>query len=169
MATQSISRASALDTGRFAFMNACKLDGTCRPIRNRAAFGLAALTCAFACACGGNGASVRGTVSFKDQPVNGGRIFFLPDGDPAGRPTVHGVIEQGRYDVPAAKGLKAGRHRVEIVWHQTPPGKQPPAEPGLVTDDMVQIIPAAYNSQTTLFVDVQRGANNFDFALKERP
>jgi hypothetical protein len=103
-------------------------------------------------------------------PVHGGRIFFLPKGDPAGRPAVHASITNGDYVLPASQGPELGRHRVEIVWHQKPgkPG-QAPAEPGLVTDDMVQILPAVYNSKTKLFVDVESGTNTFNFALKKRP
>jgi hypothetical protein len=144
-------------------------DRTCSRTRYGAALGLALLTCSLVSGCGGNRAGVEGTVTFKEQPINGGRIFFLPQGEPVGRPTVHATIEEGHYSLPASQGPELGRHRVEIVWHKTPPGKQAPADPGLVTDDMKQIIPAAYNSRTTLFVDVQRGTNTFDFALKERP
>jgi hypothetical protein len=143
-------------------------DGTFRLTRHLPALGTALLTCGLVAGCG-NRASVHGTVTLDEQPVNGGRIFFLPEGDPAGRPAVQATIEQGKYALPASKGPELGRHRVEIVWHKTPPGKEPPADPGLVTDDMKQVIPAVYNSKTTLFADVQRGNNNFDFALKERP
>jgi len=184
MARSSISRESASNTGRrlrrpgrpsgratgrCPSREGRTSDGTSRPTRSRAALGLALLACGLVAGCGGNRASVRGTVTFGEQPVNGGRIFFLPEGDPAGRPAVHATIEQGQYRLPAAQGPALGRHRVEIVWHKTPPGKRAPADPGLVTDDMQQVIPDAYNSKTTLFVDVQRGSNTFDFALKERP
>jgi hypothetical protein len=144
-------------------------DGIFRLTGYRAALGLALLSFGLVAGCGGNRASVRGTVTFGGQPVNGGRIFFLPEGAPVGRPAVHATIEQGKYHLPAARGPELGRHRVEIVWHKTPPGKRPPADPGLVTDDMQQIIPDVYNSKTTLVVDVQRGTNTFDFALKQRP
>jgi hypothetical protein len=140
---------------------------TSRPTRLVPVLGLALLLCGLACGCGRR-AAVRGSVTFGGRPVDGGRIFFLPEGEPAGRPAVHAPIRQGDYSLPAAGGPELGRHRVEIVWHKKP-GAQAPAEPGLVTDDMKQIIPAAYNSKTTLFVDVQRGTNTFDFALKERP
>jgi hypothetical protein len=116
----------------------------------------------------GKRAAVEGTVTFAGRPVDGGRIFFLPEGEPVSRPAVHAPLEQGKYSLPAARGPELGRHRVEIVWHKKP-GNQAPAQPGLVTDDMRQVIPAAYNSRTTLFVDMHRGTNTFDFDLKERP
>jgi hypothetical protein len=144
------------------------LDATFRPIRCFFALGLALLIGGLVPGCGGRRASVQGSVKFEDRPVDGGRIFFLPEGDPAGRPTVQTIIKKGRYVLSAAEGPELGRHRVEIVWHRSP-SKAAPANPGLVTDDMKQIIPAVYNAQTTLFVDVQRGANTFDFALKSQP
>jgi hypothetical protein len=145
-------------------------DRTFRPTRYLPGFGLALLTCGLVSGCGGNRASVQGTVTFKDRPLDGGRIFFLPQGEPAGRPTVHATIAQGKYHLPAAEGPALGPHRVEIVWHQKPgkPG-QASAEPGLITDDMKQVLPAAYNTKSTLSADVQGGTNTFDFALKERP
>jgi hypothetical protein len=142
-------------------------DWTCRPTRSLAVLGLAVVICGVVSGCGNRGA-VQGTVTLDGQPVDGGRIFFVPDGDPAGRPQVYAAIAQGKYSLPASKGPEIGHYRVEIVWHKKPGKQEPPADPGLVTDDMKQIIPAAYNSKTTLFVDVGRGTNTFDFALKER-
>jgi hypothetical protein len=120
--------------------------------------------------CAGKRAGVQGTVTLDGRLIDGGRIFFLPEGDPVGRPAVHTVIRNGKYSLAASQGPELGRHRVEIVWHRKP-GKpaQPPAEPGLITDDMQQVIPAVYNSKSTLFVEVEGGTNSFDFALKERP
>jgi hypothetical protein len=119
------------------------------------------------CGCAGKRATVAGSVTFKGQSVDGGRIFFLPEGEPAGRPTVEGPIKQGKYSLPAAKGPELGRHRVAIVWHRKPGRHSAPAESGLVTDDMEQVIPAIYNSKTTLSAEIQRGNNRFDFDLKE--
>ena len=128
---------------------------------------LAGVVCGLASGCGNRGA-VQGTVTLDGRPVDGGRIFFVPDGEPAGRPQVNATIAQGKYTLPASKGPQYGHYRVEIVWHKKP-GNQEPPEPGLVTDDMKQIIPAVYNSKSTLFVDVGSGTNTFDFPLKERP
>ena len=144
-------------------------DGMFRPTRHSAALCLALLTCGLVAGCDGKRARVQGTVTFNNQPVDGGRIFFLPDGEPAGRPAVHATLSQGKYSLPATAGPEFGRHRVEIVWHRKP-GKQLPKPdyPGLNTDDMEQVIPAIYNSKTTLSVEVQPGTNTFDFALKQR-
>jgi hypothetical protein len=121
----------------------------------------------------GNRVRVHGTVTLEEQPIDGGRIFFLPEGDPKGRNTVHATIGGGKYSLPVDKGpeLSPGKHRVEIVWHKPPPGKErlKQGDPGFTTDDYVQVLPAAYNSRTTLFVDLQPGDNTHDFALKKHP
>jgi hypothetical protein len=60
---------------------------------------------------------------------------------------------------------------VEIVWHKKPGGKPlgKPGDPGFTTDDLVQTLPAIYNSKSTLSRDVQSGSNTFDFALTKQP
>src|SRR5437588_151090 len=121
--------------------------------------------------CGGGSASVQGSITLDGQPLDGGRVFFLPEGDPKGRPTVEVKIQGGKYCLPAKLGLKPGKHRVEIVWHQPPPGKEhlQPGDPGFTTDNWVQTVPAAYNRDTTLFEDVKAGPNELDFALTKSP
>jgi hypothetical protein len=139
--------------------------------RRICAIGLAISICLAAAGCTGSRASVAGAVTFDEQPVNGGRIFFIPQGEPVGRPTVHATIVQGKYYLPADQGPEFGKHRVEIVWHKKPGGKPPgkPGDPGYSTDDLVQTLPAIYNSKSTLSVDVQPGSNTFDYALKKQP
>ena len=140
---------------------------TCRFIL----IGLALMSFLAAAGCTGKRASVAGAVTYDGQPVDGGRIFFIPQGDPVGRPAVHATIEQGKYYLPAAQGPELGKHRVEIVWHKPPPGKEhlKQGDPGFTTDNYVQVLPAAYNAKTTLFVDLQQGDNMHDFALKKHP
>jgi hypothetical protein len=122
--------------------------------------------------CGGR-VHVHGTVTLDGQPIDGGRIFYLPEGEPKGRNTAHATIESGTYSLPVPKGpeLSPGKHRVEIVWHKPPPGKEhlKQGDPGFTTDNYVQVLPAAYNAKTTLFVDLQQGDNMHDFALKKHP
>jgi hypothetical protein len=117
------------------------------------------------------GASVQGNVTIDGQPMDGGRIFFLPDGEPNGRPTAHGTLAGGKYCISASEGLKPGKHRVEIVWHKPPPGKEhlKPGDPGFTTDNLVQTIPKAYNAETTLFEELKAGANRHNFELKSKP
>jgi hypothetical protein len=143
-----------------------------RPARRILVSGLFLVFSFFVIGCGSR-VRVHGNVTFDGQPIDGGRIVFLPEGDPAGRPTAEATLDQGAYSLPVSKGpnLSTGKHRVEIVWHKPPPGKEKrkPGDPGFTTDDYVQVLPAAYNSKTTLSVDLQAGDNTFDFALKRHP
>jgi hypothetical protein len=138
-----------------------------RPTLHQPVVWLALLSCLVASGCGGKRASVQGTVAYDNQPIDGGRIFFLPDGEPAGRPAVHATIEQGKYHLPAARGPEFGKHRVEVVWHKKPGGKPlgKQGDPGFSNDDLVQTLPPVYNSKSTLSVNVEPGSNTFDYAL----
>jgi hypothetical protein len=142
-----------------------------RPTRLFPVIGLVLLSCLAGGGCTGKRASVDGAVTYDDQPVDGGRIFFIPQGGLVGRPAVHATIELGKYYLPAAQGPELGNHRVEIVWHKKPGGKPlgKPGDPGFTTDDLVQTLPAVYNSKSTLSVDVQPRNNTFDFSLKKQP
>jgi hypothetical protein len=142
-----------------------------RPTRPTFVIWLALVSCLLAAGCGGKRASVQGTVTYDGEPVDGGRIHFIPQGDPPGRPAVHAVIEQGKYHLSASQGPEFGSHRVEIVWHKKPGGKPlgKPGDPGFTTDDLVQTLPAIYNSKSTLSANVQPGSNTFDFALTKPP
>jgi hypothetical protein len=142
-----------------------------RPTRRFHVIGVIFLSCLAAAGCTGKRASVAGAVTYDDHPVDGGRIFFIPQGDPAGRPAVHATIEQGKYHLSAAQGPELGNHRVEIVWHKKPGGKPlgKPGDPGFTTDDLVQTLPAVYNSKSTLSADVQPRSNNFDFTVNKHP
>jgi hypothetical protein len=142
-----------------------------RPTRRLSGFVLILVSCLVAAGCGGKRASVGGTVTYDGQPVDGGRIFFIPQGDPKGRPAVHATIEQGKYYLSASQGPEFGRHRVEIVWHKKPGGKPlgKPGDPGFSTDDLVQTLPAVYNAKSTLAVNVEPGSNTFDYALEKQP
>jgi len=59
--------------------------------------------------CGGQGATVSGTVTYNGQPVARGHVNFIP-ADGKGTP-VGGDIKDGRYEV---RGVTPGKHRVEV-------------------------------------------------------
>jgi hypothetical protein len=131
-----------------------------------ALLGLALLLTAGCGSRGGNRAAVSGAVTFDGQPVDGGAIVFLPQGDgPADRPKSGAGIEAGRYAIPAEKGPAPGKYRVEIRWPR-PTGKQIPSDdPPNLMDETRQVIPDKFNSRSELTCDVQPGKNNFDFPL----
>ena len=123
---------------------------------------LAPLVC-FA-GCGGSAApSLKGRVTLDGAPVTSGSIVFLPE-QSEGRKAA-AAIEDGNYTVPAEEGLLPGKYRVEVSW-QKPTGKKiPSADPGMLTDETKEAIPAKYNSNSTLTAELAPGEASKDFAL----
>jgi hypothetical protein len=117
------------------------------------------------CGCGkpSAGNPVRGTVIFRGQPLDQGTIEFSPaaeQGTMSGGP-----IKDGQYQVSAEHGLQPGPYTVRIFSSEG--GDTPKDEmPGEVTVPPKQRIPAEFNSDTSLKVEVQEsGENRFDFSI----
>ena len=135
---------------------------------------LAGLCLASLAGCGGSSkgperAAISGTVTLDETPIQQGTIIFLPSGAKGG-PTSGGVIENGKYSIPAEKGAVLGEHKIEIR-SMTKTGKQIPVLPPAASatgfvDEMVEAVPAKFNSNTTLTVTVESGFNVVDFDLK---
>ncbi|MFO0928491.1 MAG: hypothetical protein U0736_15950 [Gemmataceae bacterium] len=110
--------------------------------------------------------SVSGTVTLDGKPVDGGVISFVADGT---NKQANADIVGGKYDFGAKPGPTAGKNKVEILWNKKTGRKIPvPGDPGNMTDESVQAIPAQYNSASTLTADVKSGANKLDFTLTSR-
>src|SRR5437588_12138418 len=123
-----------------------------------------AVTLAVLAGCSGGRAGVSGKVTYDGKPVDGGAIVFVPEGDAAGA-KVGGEIVGGEYKLPADRGPKPGKYKVEIVWNQKKPSAKK-ADPDVVSQDQVtQVIPPKYNTQTTLNADVKSGPNELNFTL----
>lgn len=146
----------------------------------RGPFGLLAVILICSLGCGGSGgperANVTGQVTFDGQPVEKGVIAFVPDGSTVG-PTSGAIIENGRYRTQSGGGPVLGSHRVEIVAHR--PGKKievagiggaatGPSASG-ATQETEMYIPAEYNANSMLTVNIKSGTNTHDFALQPKP
>ena len=117
--------------------------------------------------CGSNSAlPLRGMVTLDDQPVAMGNIVFLPLA--SGGPKAAAAIENGSYSIPADQGLKPGKYRVEISWHKPTGRKIPSADPGMTIDETREAIPAKYNSDSTLTVDLDGTDKPHNFALTSK-
>lgn len=116
------------------------------------------LLCIVGCGGGIERHRVSGTVTFDDQPVERGEVSFVPD-DPALAPE-GGVIRDGKYSFEAVAGKKTVRIRGS---RRLPPQPQDDPESGPLYEDF---IPARYNTDSTLKVEVEPGARNvFPFEL----
>jgi hypothetical protein len=125
-----------------------------------------ALVLTSGCGPAGRWLAVGGTVTLDGEPVQDGRIMFLRLDGEGGADRAGGRIEQGKYALPAGRGLAPGKYRVELTWAKKT-GKQVPAphDPPNMMDETQEAIPARYNKNSELTADVQRGHTTFDFNL----
>jgi hypothetical protein len=105
-------------------------------------------------------ASVSGKVTFDGQPVQEGSIVFTPTAGTTG-PMCFVAIANGSYSIAAGdRGPVVGKHKVAIEAYR---------DAGTVDDGGAplkdQIVPAKYNKETTLVVEVTQGSNTHDFDL----
>jgi hypothetical protein len=110
---------------------------------------------------------VSGEVSYQGVPIQDGAIEFIPI-EGTGGPSVGAPIQDGAYDVPAAKGPRAGGTYLVKLRAVRDTGRFPPGPryPKSMTIHE-QIFPPEYNTQSKLQVqmDAKADHNRFDFHL----
>jgi hypothetical protein len=75
------------------------------------------------------------------------------------------MIEAGRFRIPAATGLLPGKYRVSV---SATDGTPTAAEAGGGNGMLKELVPAKYNTQTTLTAEVtDAGPNELSFALEK--
>jgi len=126
---------------------------------------LIALGLAAGCGSGRGTGEVTGTVTVDGQtPPAGSSITFIPtDGQSQ---TAGSLIDNGKY---TARGVPVGSTKVQIRVPRTagkPTGAAagPGAQGGLIEESL----PARYNDNTELTLDVKRGKNEKNWDLKTR-
>jgi hypothetical protein len=129
---------------------------------------IAALAPALAGCGGGDGfprEPVSGKVTLDGSPLETGLITFAPEDlklPPAGT-----VITDGSYSMGRSEGPCTGPNKVTISCRK-PTGKKLKSVdfPGTFVDEMREVIPAQYNVDSRLGVEVKKaGENRFDFEL----
>jgi hypothetical protein len=112
------------------------------------------------CSSGAASSQISGTVTLDGAPLKTGQIRFVPvDGQ---TPTAGAVITDGKYSTKLAPGEKT----VEISSPREAPARPmysdappPPAAAG------GELVPARYNANTELKIEIKGGDNTKDFAL----
>jgi hypothetical protein len=109
---------------------------------------------------------VSGTVFLNGQPLDQGRIYFVPVHK--GSSESGATILNGKYSIPCDLGLVPGIYKVSIFSYDPQGAKvasdEIPGDPGV--KQFKERIPARYNVQTTLTAEVtSEGSNILDFAL----
>jgi hypothetical protein len=120
---------------------------------------------------------IQGAVKVGGQTLTDGAIQFIP-GESTQGPAASAAIKDGAYVVPAAQGPVKGTYQVKIEAGMDPSLASLAEDPVALAAYIKQHgglprtarIPARYNRQTTLVVDVRsdRG-NTFDFDLEPEP
>ncbi|MBN1911970.1 MAG: hypothetical protein JW818_19770 [Pirellulales bacterium] len=107
-------------------------------------------------------------MTMDGQPMPKGSIKFLPEKGTLG-PTAGASIENGRFSIDASKSTFAGKFRVEILANR--PSGRTAVDPmtGEKYPVPEQYVPARYNSQSELTIDIAEGQPNrleFDLVSK---
>lgn len=122
-----------------------------------------ALVCLSMVGCGGDKlATVEGTVTFDGRPLRDATIVFSPRN--GARPSTAKTDENGHYRLlftPKQAGAEVGQHTVSI--------SDIPQDSDTREVRAARVkIPARYNVESTLAVEVQPRANTFDFDLTSK-
>ncbi|MCI0639406.1 MAG: hypothetical protein L0Y70_10045 [Gemmataceae bacterium] len=133
-----------------------------------AGIALTGLAIVLVAGCGGSSTgpggrlAISGTVTYKGSPIQSGSIEFVPH--PGVKTSGGDMITNGRFRIPADKGLEPGVYTVKISALDTPRATDEPG--GLPGKDPVKdTIPAKYNEKSILTKEVKPGETNFEFKL----
>lgn len=120
--------------------------------------------------CGGDSIErtvVQGKVTFDGQPVAKGIILFVPEQGTVGAP-VQCQIENGEFSsanqTSDKRGAVVGPNKVEITAYKES-GKQIKNPDGVMEAEVIQYIPAKYNTKTELIKSISSGINDYSFNL----
>lgn len=110
---------------------------------------------------------IEGTVTLDGKPLEKGYITLTPQAGTAS-PTAGAPIARGSFSIAAAGGVFAGKFRVEIT--STRPSNKTVRTPrGVFSNVDEQFLPARYNTQSELTVEVKSDApNQLKFELTSR-
>jgi hypothetical protein len=110
---------------------------------------------------------LSGRITYDGVPVDAGTISFLPLSDDKQRVS-GGVIEDGAYSIPEAKGANEGKYRVEIRWAKRTGKQYYDRELEMTVDERKEGLPPRFHKQSELTVEVSAKQTTFDFDLKSK-
>ena len=111
---------------------------------------------------------LEGTVKLDGEPLAEGSIMFIPQSGTSG-PSAGGPIKEGRFSIESERGTFAGKFLVRVTATHKTGRKIRDPDSGVMIDEEVEIIPARYNRQSELTVDVQENEMKpFDFLLRSK-
>jgi len=125
----------------------------------------------FACAPGMKEGrlALAGKVACDGQPLAAGAIAFKPLHGQATAPG--GLIQQGRFWIPAEQGADPGDYQVRIYAASSTQAEPAPGQSERTSRPMVERIPRRYNEATTLQVSITAATSTrltFDLQCQEQ-
>jgi hypothetical protein len=111
--------------------------------------------------------AISGSVTLDGAPLEKGNISFQPTDQ---QPTASGaVVERGKFSIPRAKGLAAGKYRVVVNASAVAVGGKVPtadAMPGDPPPPPLERIPPSWNVASRQTIEVKReGPFEFPFDI----
>jgi hypothetical protein len=107
---------------------------------------------------------VSGTVTYKGEPLDAGSVTFLYTDQPG--PAGGAVITNGRFDVPADRGLLPGNYRVQISSPRGKGERTPEQVAAGASVPAKERIPPSYNTDSKLTIEVTAtGPNEFHWKI----
>jgi hypothetical protein len=107
--------------------------------------------------------ALSGTVNFQGKPLAQGSIEFAAKD---GSSQTGATIADGKFSVPASKGLAPGSYTVRIYASSETESEPGPPGPESMRQVAKELIPAEFNSNSTLTREVKKeGDNEFDFEI----
>lgn len=131
--------------------------------------GLATIVLCLSVGCsksGGPGLGyVEGVITLDDKPLDGAEVSFEPEG---GRPSIAFTDNEGHYVLMftgSQEGAVIGKHTVRILSARGASGGEGD-EPKV--ESRPELLPARYNVDSELTVEVKSGSNQCDFDLTSK-
>ena len=123
---------------------------------------------AIACACGGCGKKVEqfevhGQVTYEGESITEGKVLFMPSDE--SRPQAIAKIVDGEYMTAFPGGVFVGKYKVQVFGYR---GTGKIRDLGALhgkEEQQVQYVPAKFNRETELTVDIKSEETEYDFEL----
>ena len=126
---------------------------------------LVGLTLSAGCQKGPRRAAVSGTVLVDKEPLAEGIISFFPTDENPG-PEAGEAIRDGKYSIPADRGVIVGKNKVVIRGFRNTGRKMPDImDKNKMVDERAKALDKEFNDESTLFREIKDGKNTHDFDL----
>jgi len=114
--------------------------------------------------------AVTGTVTLEGQPLGEGAIRLEPPSPYESGLAVGATVRRGSFAIPRHQGPTPGTYRVRIYSSSGVPAPPTAGQSDRTRPPMVERLPAIYNTNSEMRVDVTaEGSNRFRFELHAAP